>query len=50
VREPGDLCGLSAIVGAKIMMFLVDIPYYARNPGEIFSWPACRPAAFSMAA
>ena len=33
----GILCGLSAIVGAKIMMFLVDIPYYARNPGEIFS-------------
>jgi len=33
----GILCGLSAIVGAKIMMFLVDIPYYLRNPGEIFS-------------
>lgn len=33
----GILCGISAIVGAKIMMFLVDIPYYARNPGEIFS-------------
>jgi phosphatidylglycerol:prolipoprotein diacylglycerol transferase len=33
----GILCGLSAIVGAKIMMYLVDIPYYARNPGEIFS-------------
>jgi phosphatidylglycerol:prolipoprotein diacylglycerol transferase len=33
----GILCGLSAIVGAKIMMFLVDIPYYMRNPGEIFS-------------
>lgn len=33
----GILCGLSAIVGAKILMFLVDIPYYARHPGEIFS-------------
>jgi phosphatidylglycerol---prolipoprotein diacylglyceryl transferase len=33
----GILCGLSAIVGAKIMMFLVDIPYYIRNPGEIVS-------------
>lgn len=33
----GILCGISAIVGAKVMMFLVDIPYYARNPGEIFS-------------
>jgi prolipoprotein diacylglyceryl transferase len=30
-------CALAAIVGAKIMMFLIDIPYYARNPGEIFS-------------
>ena len=33
----GIVCGLSAIVGAKIMMYLVDIPYYVRNPGEIFS-------------
>jgi phosphatidylglycerol:prolipoprotein diacylglycerol transferase len=33
----GILCGVSAIIGAKIMMFLVDIPYYMRNPGEIFS-------------
>ncbi|HLY17929.1 MAG TPA: prolipoprotein diacylglyceryl transferase [Bryobacteraceae bacterium] len=33
----GILCGVSAIVGAKIMMFLVDIPYYAHNPGEVFS-------------
>ena len=24
----GIVCGLSAIVGAKVMMFLVDIPYY----------------------
>ena len=31
------LCGISAIVGAKIMMYLVDLPYYARNPGEILS-------------
>jgi len=33
----GVLCGISAIVGAKLMMFLIDIPYYLRNPGEIFS-------------
>jgi phosphatidylglycerol---prolipoprotein diacylglyceryl transferase len=33
----GILCGISAIVGAKLMMFLVDIPYYVRSPGEIFS-------------
>ena len=33
----GIVCGLSAIVGAKIMMYLIDIPYYVRNPGEILS-------------
>jgi phosphatidylglycerol---prolipoprotein diacylglyceryl transferase len=30
-------CALAAIVGAKLMMVLIDIPYYASNPGEIFS-------------
>ena len=30
-------CGLAALVGAKFMMFLVDIPYYTEHPGEIFS-------------
>jgi phosphatidylglycerol:prolipoprotein diacylglycerol transferase len=30
-------CALAGIVGAKLMMFLVDIPYYTQNPGEIFS-------------
>ena len=33
----GIYCALAAIVGAKLMMFLVDIPYYAQHPGEIFS-------------
>jgi len=33
----GILCGISAIIGAKVMMFLIDIPYYVQNPGEIFS-------------
>lgn len=33
----GILCGLSAIVGAKLMMYLIDIPYYVQNPGEILS-------------
>jgi phosphatidylglycerol:prolipoprotein diacylglycerol transferase len=33
----GILCGISAIVGAKVMMFLVDIPYYVGHPREIFS-------------
>lgn len=30
-------CALAALVGAKLMMFLVDVPYYAEHPGEIFS-------------
>lgn len=38
----GILCGLSAIAGAKIMMFLVDIPFYVQNPGEIFSLASLR--------
>jgi phosphatidylglycerol:prolipoprotein diacylglycerol transferase len=31
-------CALAAIAGAKLMMFLVDIPYYVDHPGEIFSF------------
>ena len=38
----GILCGLSAILGAKLLMYLVDIPYYVRNPGEIFSMSSLR--------
>lgn len=34
----GIYCGLAAIAGAKVMMFLVDIPYYSQHPGEIFSF------------
>ncbi len=30
-------CALAAIVGAKIMMFLIDIPFYIRDPAQIFS-------------
>jgi len=30
-------CALAAIIGAKLMMFLVDIPYYTGHPAEIFS-------------
>jgi phosphatidylglycerol:prolipoprotein diacylglycerol transferase len=33
----GIYCALSAIAGAKLMMLLVDIPYYSRNPSEIFT-------------
>ncbi|HVN06453.1 MAG TPA: prolipoprotein diacylglyceryl transferase [Bryobacteraceae bacterium] len=38
----GILCGLCAIVGAKIMMYLVDIPYYLDHPGEIISMESLR--------
>jgi len=30
-------CALAALVGAKLMMFLVDVPYYTEHPGDIFS-------------
>lgn len=37
VTNLGIYCALAAIVGAKIMMFVVDLPYYVDHPGEIFS-------------
>jgi phosphatidylglycerol:prolipoprotein diacylglycerol transferase len=37
VTNLGIYCALAAIAGAKLMMFLVDIPYYLEHPGEIFS-------------
>jgi phosphatidylglycerol:prolipoprotein diacylglycerol transferase len=37
VTNLGIYCALSAIVGAKLMMFLVDLPYYIGHPGEVFS-------------
>ena len=37
ITNLGIYCALAAIAGAKVMMFLVDIPYYAQHPGEIFS-------------
>jgi phosphatidylglycerol:prolipoprotein diacylglycerol transferase len=37
VTNLGIYCALSAIGGAKVMMFLVDLPYYAQHPGEILS-------------
>ncbi len=33
----GIYCALAAIMGAKLMMFVVDIPYYVAHPEEIFS-------------
>ncbi|HUP02813.1 MAG TPA: prolipoprotein diacylglyceryl transferase [Bryobacteraceae bacterium] len=38
VTNLGIYCALSAIAGAKVMMFLVDVPYYIAHPGEIFSF------------
>ena len=37
VTNLGIYCALAAIVGAKLMMFLVDLPYYKEHPGELFS-------------
>ena len=37
ITNLGIYCALAAIVGAKLMMFLVDIPYYTEHPGDIFS-------------
>ena len=37
VTNLGIYCALAAIAGAKLMMFLVDIPYYMQHPGDIFS-------------
>jgi phosphatidylglycerol:prolipoprotein diacylglycerol transferase len=37
VTNLGIYCALSALAGAKLMMFIVDIPYYTQHPGEIFS-------------
>jgi len=33
----GFYSALAAMLGAKIMMILVDLPYYTEHPGEIFS-------------
>jgi phosphatidylglycerol---prolipoprotein diacylglyceryl transferase len=38
VTNLGIYCALAAIVGAKLMMFIVDIPHYVQNPGEIFTF------------
>ncbi|HZT33707.1 MAG TPA: prolipoprotein diacylglyceryl transferase [Bryobacteraceae bacterium] len=37
VMNLGIYCALAAIAGAKVMMFLVDIPYYTAHPDEILS-------------
>ena len=37
VTNLGIYCALAAIIGAKLMMFLVDFSYYKEHPSEIFS-------------
>ncbi|MCW5978947.1 MAG: prolipoprotein diacylglyceryl transferase [Bryobacteraceae bacterium] len=37
VTNLGAYCALSGLVGAKLLMILLDFDYYRRNPGEIFS-------------
>jgi len=38
----GIYCGLAALLGAKVMLFLVDFNYYAAHPGEIFTLSTLR--------
>jgi len=42
VTNLGMYCAIAAILGAKVMMFVVDAGYYAKNPGEIFSMATLR--------
>ncbi len=42
VLNLGVYCGLAGIAGAKLLMFLEDVPYYVRNPGEILSLSSLR--------
>jgi len=42
VTDLGIYCALAAMVGAKLMMYLVDLPYYIERPGEIFSGSSLR--------
>jgi len=37
VANLGIYCALAALAGAKVMMIIVDLPYYVSRPGEIFT-------------
>jgi len=37
VLNLGIYCALAAILGAKVMLLIIDLPYYISNPREIFS-------------
>jgi phosphatidylglycerol---prolipoprotein diacylglyceryl transferase len=38
----GIYCVLAGMIGAKLLMFLFDLPFYLENPGEIFSFTTLR--------
>ena len=37
ITNLASYCGLAAILGAKLMMVVVDFDHYRQNPGDIFS-------------
>src|SRR5690242_3626716 len=42
VLNLGMYCALAGIIGAKLLMFLVDLPQYLAHPGEIVSLATLR--------
>lgn len=42
VTNLGVYCALAGLVGAKILMVILDLGYYVRNPGELFSMATLR--------
>jgi phosphatidylglycerol---prolipoprotein diacylglyceryl transferase len=38
VTNLGIYCALAAIAGAKLLMFVLDLPYYTQHPDQIFSF------------
>lgn len=38
VLNLGIYCALAGMAGAKLLMLLLDIPYYLQNPGQLFSF------------
>ena len=50
VLNLGIYCAMAGIGGAKLMMILVDLGDYVRNPAHALSrWPRFRPPAFFTA-
>jgi phosphatidylglycerol---prolipoprotein diacylglyceryl transferase len=42
VTNLGIYCALAAVAGAKLLMFVVDLPFYIEHPGEILSFSTLR--------